>query len=189
MAAHWRLVLPRANGDPPGGDQAAELTDGHSGACRHTCSAGRLPCAASGQGEPAGDEARSSRTFASRAIEQVFRILRPVRRLVILPPPPTHLPITDFHFGSVTCRALILRRAPCWRCARAQSSQLSSCPKHHTSRGAERVSSASSGAWDCLSAFGGDSDDDEPESWSDRQPDSPQSTQDEASGSHTAQIE
>ena len=60
-----------------------------------------------------------------------------------------------------------------------------------TSRGgAERASGTSSGAWDCLSAFGGDSsDDDEPESWSDRQPDSPQSAQDDASGSHMAQIE
>jgi hypothetical protein len=39
--------------------------------------------------------------------------------------------------------------------------------------------------WDCLSAFGGDGD--EPESWSDQQPDSPQSEQDGASGA--AQIE
>ena len=62
--------------------------------------------------------------------------------------------------------------------------------KPETWRGGERASGTSSGAWDCLSAFGGDSDDDdEPESWSDQQPDSPQSTQDDASGSHTAQIE
>ena len=67
---------------------------------------------------------------------------------------------------------------------------LTHAPPETSRGGAERASGTSSGAWDCLSAFGGDSgDDDEPESWSDRQPDSPQSTQDDASGSHMAQIE
>ena len=57
-----------------------------------------------------------------------------------------------------------------------------------TSRGEARASGTSSGMWDCLSAFGGDHED-EPESWSEQQPDSPQSEQDGASDSHAAQIE
>eukprot|EP00964_Phaeocystis_antarctica_P148451 scaffold115307_cov60-Phaeocystis_antarctica.AAC.1 len=48
MAAHWRLVLPRANRDPPGGDQAAELTDGRSGPQARATRPGTRP----GQVEP-----------------------------------------------------------------------------------------------------------------------------------------